>query len=272
MSNPTYLGSVHIAERRRASASQQLYQLFKTDDLYFEAIIPALEECDALGEALSLQSVDKLANLLGIEKAAYIDSQFEESAEGGESSETGQEEVDEAYSDPLIEIIKADKSGVLYQHPWVVNRLRTRFGKRWRRLAVALTVPWASYMQQPLELLPDNTVIIPDLAPGQYICFKNPIRNPKDIRILTNVVDRAAEFNMESALEKNGVIFSNTYTASTLSNSDYDGDNISVLFSYRNKKIRLPKNPPPEMPPGITDWAATVNITSEKVYIKRPSC
>ncbi len=106
-----------------------------------------------------------------------------------------------AYAEPedarepavLEEVLAADVTGELIDHPYVESGLRRRLRQAWHDLAVGGGVKVPSFTGLPdsfrgtVDWLPEGTVVCPDLPAGEVLATRYPIRTRHDVQIWHNV-------------------------------------------------------------------------------------
>lgn len=115
---------------------------------------------------------------------------------------------------PIIEVILADKKGLLSNHPFVIHTLTRMLRRRWLDLAFGGGQIMDGLMALPDDSLPFGTFSTNDLPRGEYISTRYPLRYWGDVRVWRNVGRRTG---------LKGVVFMSHETAAALA-GDFDGD------------------------------------------------
>lgn len=228
-----FCGLVHYAENRAAKGSQQLWQWF-TPQAIRKDVLPGIhDECILLSQALD--NPIKIAQVLADVEKSRLDESFD--GNWDETTETDAEleatETDEKYKDPVVEILAADKRGVLLRHPWIVGKVEERLGRRWRRLALNSAVRFRSFMGMPDDDIPDRCFIAKDIPAGWHIFYRNPILHWGSMRLMKSI--KPAGGKSDHYAKQDGVVIMNHKTAAEVQ-GDFDGDFYNVLITPKESR------------------------------------
>ncbi|WRH66592.1 MAG: hypothetical protein RSE13_24045 [Planktothrix sp. GU0601_MAG3] len=186
------IGVVHEAQERRTKPGWMFWQWFSFETLEQDGIITRLhEKCHQLSSALD--DIHKLADLLRID----LEEAEQELANLDDNPDT---EV--AYIDSVIKIIKADKSGVLLLHPYVLKQVKFRLRDMWKNLAKSAGVRFYSvmctsdtYLEKYQQadgndfVYQPKTFCSPSFKEGSYIVFGNSMRHWGNVQLWNNVYE-----------------------------------------------------------------------------------
>jgi hypothetical protein len=141
----------------------------------------------------------------------------------------------------LVPILQADRANRMIHDPYVVDRLGRILQSTWRRLATSGGVKVPSFMGQPADVLPPNTVVCPELPPGPVIVFRYPIRTWADVQLWRNVgsevmarqtLGEGGQALVRWARHYRGCVWMSHETAARLG-GDFDGDFYQVAPAAR---------------------------------------
>jgi hypothetical protein len=250
-----HLGFVAWSQERRTKLSYQALQWF-TPDLLEQTIFP---RADALIPTLveAMASTEGACKYLRIERE-NLDSEARE-------TQRGELAVDDLREPAVLEeVLAADTTGEMIDHPYVQAGLRRRLRQSWHDLAVGGGVRVPSFMGLPdsfrgvVDWLPDGYVVCPDLPPGEVLATRYPIRTRHDVQIwrnldwdsafkLTALGNRIDPVTMRSffkyAEQHKGVVFMSHATAAKVG-GDFDGDNFQIMpVSRQYKTLAEIRNP-----------------------------
>jgi hypothetical protein len=234
-----HLGFVAWSGEGRTKLSYQVLQWFDPR-LVEQCIIPRAEtKVPLLLEAMA--SSEGARQFLQIEREDRM-------AEVRET-ERGELEVEDAREPSTLEqVLAADVSGQMIDHPYVQKGLRRRLRQAWHDLAVGGGVKVPSFMGLPdsfagqVDWLPEGTIVCPDLPPGEVLATRYPIRTKHDVQIWHNLDWQAfQELGLETGLdqrevsrffryarEHQGVAFMSHATAKRVG-GDFDGDVFQLM-------------------------------------------
>jgi len=167
-------------------------------------------------------------------------------------TERGELEAEDAREPAVLEeVLAADVSGELIDHPYVQSGLQRRLRQAWHDLAVGGGVKVPSFMGLPdsfrgaVDWLPEGTIVCPDLPPGEVLATRYPIRTKHDVQIWQNVTSwkelqnlgfqagseadegRFLSFFLYARKHK-GVVFMSHATARRVG-GDFDGDVFQLM-------------------------------------------
>jgi len=184
-----YTWNVHLgfnawSTERRTRLSYQILQWFDPK-LVEECIFPrANQRIPILLEAT--KNRDAACEFLRLERE-------DREAEAVEN-ERGELEATDAREPTVLEqVLLADTSGEVFDHPYVQNGLRRRLREAWHELAVGGGVKLPSFMGLPdsfrgaVDWRPEGYIVCPDLPPGEVLATRYPIRTRHDVQIWHNL-------------------------------------------------------------------------------------
>jgi hypothetical protein len=234
-----HLGFVAWSGERRTKLSYQVLQWFDPA-LVEQCIIPRAEtKIPLLLEAMA--SSEGARHFLQIERQDRV-------AEVRET-ERGELEAEDAHEPSTLEqVLAADVTGQMIDHPYVQKGLRRRLQQTWHDLAVGGGVKVPSFMGLPdsfagqVDWLPEGTIVCPDLPAGEVLATRYPIRTKHDVQIWHNLDWKAFQkLGMETGLderevsrffryarEHEGVAFMSHATAKRVG-GDFDGDVFQLM-------------------------------------------
>ena len=132
----------------------------------------------------------------------------------------------------LVPILQADRASRMIHDPYVVDRLSRILQSTWRRLATSGGVRVPSFMGQPADVLPPNTVVCPQLPPGPVIVFRYPIRVWADVQLWRNAayqdLSEGGRQLTRWARHYRGCVWMSHQTAARVG-GDFDGDFYQVI-------------------------------------------
>jgi hypothetical protein len=237
-----HLGFVAWSQERRTKLSYQALQWFDPD-LIEQCIFPRADtQIPILLEAMKTSE--------GARQFLRIDRE-ERQAEVRET-EWGELEAEDAREPAVLEeVLAADVSGELIDHPYVQSGLKRRLRQAWHDLAVGGGVKVPSFMGLPdsfrgvVDWLPEGIIVCPDLPAGEVLATRYPIRTKHDVQIWRNVTNwkelqklgfevgtdaeegRILSFFLYARRHK-GVVFMSHATAKRVG-GDFDGDNFQIM-------------------------------------------
>jgi len=237
-----HLGFVAWSQERRTKLSYQALQWFDPD-LIEQCIFPRADtQIPILLEAMKTSE--------GARQFLRIDRE-ERQAEVRETERGELEAEDTREPAVLEEVLAADVSGELIDHPYVQSGLKRRLRQAWHDLAVGGGVKVPSFMGLPdsfrgaVDWLPEGVIVCPDLPAGEVLATRYPIRTKHDVQIWRNVTNwkelqklgfvaggDAEEGQILSfflyARKHKGVVFMSHATAKRVG-GDFDGDNFQIM-------------------------------------------
>lgn len=122
------------------------------------------------------------------------------------------------YEMPLLDIILADRNGLLSQHPYIVRGIAKMLRRKWLDLAEGGGMKWTGLMGLPNDALPNNTIATNDVPVGPVLVTRYPLRSQADLQLWHNV---------GGASDVRGVVWMNHTTAGKVA-GDFDGDYFQV--------------------------------------------
>lgn len=122
------------------------------------------------------------------------------------------------YELPLLDLVLADKGGLLSQHPYIVRGLAKMLRRRWLDMAEGGGMKWTGLMGLPNDSLPDGVIATNDIPVGPVLVTRYPLRAWVDLQAWQNV---------GGASGLRGVVEMNHRTAAMLG-GDFDGDFFEV--------------------------------------------
>ena len=218
-----YIGNVYYADFREVKVSQQFYMWFSKKAIEKDVLPGIHQECQKMAAALNdrtllpelFRELDREADL---EHAGQIDP------ESGEPVLDTSEESKEKWISPVVEILDADKNGVLLNHPYINSKIRQLLGRTWLRLALNGDKRFRSVMMQPDDRVPFGSFVCGELPKGWHIIFRNPILSFDSIRLAYNMKDKSYPY-YESL---RGTAVMSHKTASEYQ-GDFDGDFMTII-------------------------------------------
>lgn len=238
------LGMVFEAEDDRvAKLGWMFWQWFTTNTINRDGIYKKL--ADKMGTvADAYNSIEKCAELMRITQFDI----YEKLALGDSINDEAE------YENLMTRIIKADITGSLFRHPWIVLRIKQRLQKMWLNFAKSLGVRFYSLMTQPDDTLAHYHTVnedgsiegrkvfcAPGFEEGEYIVYSNPMRHWGDIQIWEN---KHEGFYVNATW---GIMAVPTKLALSLGR-DFDGDWVQLIsvkkLPFIANTIRHFKKPP----------------------------
>jgi hypothetical protein len=122
------------------------------------------------------------------------------------------------YEVPLLDLVLADRNGLLSQHPYIVQGLARMLRRKWLDLAEGAGMKWTGLMGLPNDALPNNTIATNDVPVGPVLVTRYPLRSQADLQLWHNV---------GGASDVHGVVWMNHTTAGKVA-GDFDGDYFQV--------------------------------------------
>lgn len=222
------MGYVFEAEQRIAKTGWMFFQHFKWSVLEADGIIQGtIDKCTELAAAYN--SVAGLCKILRID---YADRK--QNHENYSEEEVGNLEE---YEDKFLKVVESDRSGKLFNHPYVIENIKQRLRKQWLTLAKSGGVRFYSFMTMPDESLAHYNVwddpieknfcldgrvcCCSDLEEGEYILFVNPMRHWGDVQTWENKHEG-------QYVERSGIVAAPNKLFLTLGR-DFDGDFVQML-------------------------------------------
>ncbi|MBN1658475.1 MAG: hypothetical protein JXA93_08750, partial [Anaerolineae bacterium] len=254
-----HLGFNAWSVERRTKISYQILQwfdptlveqcIFPRADRKIPILLEAMKDRDSACKFLRLEREDREAEVAENER--------------GEMETVGAREPA-----VLEEVLLADTTGQVFEHPYVQNGLRRRLREAWHELAVGGGVKVPSFMGLPdsfrgaVDWLPEGCIVCPDLPPGEVLATRYPIRTRHDIQVWRNLdwhtafqmmqeghpemKDKIDVLAMRSffryAERHKGVVFMSHGTAKRVG-GDFDGDVFQVMPVTPYKPLDEIKNP-----------------------------
>jgi hypothetical protein len=237
-----YLGFVAWSQERRTKLSYQALQWFDPElveqcifpraDTQIPILLEAMKTSEGAREFLKIERQDRDAEV--------------------RETEAGELEAEDVREPAVLEeVLAADVSGELIDHPYVQSGLRRRLRQAWHDLAVGGGVKVPAFMGLPdsfrgaVDWLPDGVVVCPDLPAGEVLATRYPIRTRQDVQIWRNVRSskelqnlgfeapgeaeegRILSFFLYARRHK-GAVFMNHATAKRVG-GDFDGDVFQLM-------------------------------------------
>jgi hypothetical protein len=237
-----YLGFVAWSQERRTRFSYQALQWFDPDlvercvfpraDAQIPVLLEAMKTSEGARQFLKIQREDRLAEV--------------------RETERGELEAEDVREPAVLEeVLAADVTGELIDHPYVQSGLRRRLRQAWHDLAVGGGVKVPSFTGLPnsfrgtVDWLPEGVVVCPDLPAGEALATRYPIRTRHDVQIWHNVqswkeleklgfqtVSEAEQGRILSfflyARRHKGAVFMSHATAKRVG-GDFDGDVFQLM-------------------------------------------
>jgi hypothetical protein len=179
-----YLGFVAWSQERRTKLSYQALQwfdgelveqcIFPRADAKIPLLLEAMKTSEGARQFLQIQREDRVAEV--------------------RETERGELEAEDAREPAVLEeVLAADVTGEMIDHPYVQSGLKRRLRQAWHDLAVGGGVKVPSFMGLPdsfrgaVDWLPERVVVCPDLPAGEVLATRYPIRTRHDVQIWHNV-------------------------------------------------------------------------------------
>jgi hypothetical protein len=245
-----YLGFVAWSQERRTRLSYQALQWFDPDlvercifpraDAQIPVLLEAMKTSEGARQFLKIQREDRLAEV--------------------RETERGELEAEDVREPAVLEeVLAADVTGELIDHPYVQSGLRRRLRQAWHDLAVGGGVKVPSFTGLPdsfrgaVDWLPEGIVVCPDLPAGEVLATRYPIRTRHDVQIWHNVRSwkelEKLGFQTASELEQGrilsfflytrrhkGAVFMSHATAKRVG-GDFDGDVFQLMPVTRYRPL-----------------------------------
>jgi len=175
-------------------------------------------------------------------------------------TEAGELEAEDVREPAVLEeVLAADVSGELIDHPYVQSGLRRRLRQAWHDLAVGGGVKVPAFMGLPdsfrgaVDWLPEGIVVCPDPPAGEVLATRYPIRTRHDVQIWHNArswkeleklgfkaQNEAEEGRILSfflyARKHRGAVFMSHATAKRVG-GDFDGDVFQLMPVTSHKPL-----------------------------------
>ena len=179
-----HLGFVAWSQERRTKLSYQALQWFDPDlveqcifpraDAQIPVLLEAMKSSEGARQFLKIEREDRMAEVV--------------------ETERGELEATDAREPAVLEeVLAADVTGQVFDHPYVQRGLRRRLQQAWHDLAVGGGVKVPSFMGLPdsfrgvVDWLPEGVIVCPDLSAGEVMATRYPIRTQHDVQIWRNV-------------------------------------------------------------------------------------
>ncbi len=179
-----HLGFVAWSQERRTRLSYQALQWFDPElveqcifpraDTQIPVLLEAMKTSEGARQFLKIEREDRDAEV--------------------QQTERGELEAADAREPAVLEeVLAADVTGEMIDHPYVQSGLRRRLRQAWHDLAVGGGVKVPAFMGLPdsfrgtVDWLPEGYVVCPDLPPGEVMATRYPIRTRHDVQIWHNV-------------------------------------------------------------------------------------
>lgn len=245
-----YLGFVAWSQERRTRLSYQALQWFDPD-LVEQCIFPRADaQIPMLLEAMKTSEGAR----------QFLKIQREERQTEVRETERGELEAEDAREPAVLEeVLAADVTGEMIDHPYVQSGLRRRLRQAWHDLAVGGGVKVPSFTGLPdsfrgaVDWLPEGVIVCPDLPAGEVLATRYPIRTRHDVQIWQNVRSwkeleklgfqtaseaeqgRILSFFLYTRRHK-GAVFMSHATAKRVG-GDFDGDVFQLMPVTRYKPL-----------------------------------
>jgi len=234
-----HLGFVAWSGERRTRLSYQALQwfdpalveqcIFPRADRKIPLLLEAMKSSEGARQFLKIERQDRLAE--------------------ASMTERGESAAEDAREPSVLEqVLAADVSGQMIDHPYVQSGLRRRLRQAWHDLAVGGGVKVPAFMGLPdsfadqTDWLPEGTIVCPDLPPGEVLATRYPIRTRHDVQIWhnldwqvfqrlgveTGLDERQVSRFFRYAREHQGVVFMSHATAKRVG-GDFDGDVFQLM-------------------------------------------
>ena len=255
-----YLGNVHFAENRDAVASQQFWMWY-TAKAIKKDLIPGLEQAaselrDAVVNRTKIADVFDIANTrLDVGFTGDVDPDNWEATDDDDSPVS-----DKGWEDPIMDIVGVDEEGILINHPKIVNTLRTRLARRWRRYALNTHIAFQSFMMMPDDSLAKRTIVCHDIPAGLCILFRNPILHYGSIQFFHNIHE-----GHPHQMKQRGTVWISHEDAANIQ-GDFDGDFVSVLPLTKEQQAFAEEQLDNASDPGFADEMYQEYIKGELTF------
>ena len=245
-----HLGFVAWSQERRTRLSYQALQWFDPElveqcifpraDAKIPVLLEAMKTSEGARQFLKIQREDRQAEV--------------------RETERGELEAEDAREPAVLEeVLAADVTGEMIDHPYVQSGLRRRLRQAWHDLAVGGGVKVPSFTGLPdsfrgaVDWLPEGVVVCPDLPAGEVLATRYPIRTRHDVQIWHNVRSwkeleklgfqapseaeqgRILSFFLYARKHK-GAVFMSHATAKRVG-GDFDGDVFQLMPVTRYKPL-----------------------------------
>ncbi len=245
-----HLGFVAWSQERRTKLSYQALQWFDPElveqcifpraDAQIPVLLEAMKTSEGARQFLQIQREDRQAEV--------------------RETERGELEAEDAREPAVLEeVLAADVTGEMIDHPYVQSGLRRRLRQAWHDLAVGGGVKVPSFTGLPdsfrgaVDWLPEGVVVCPDLPAGEVLATRYPIRTRHDVQIWHNVRSwkeleklgfqaaseaeqgRILSFFLYARRHK-GAVFMSHATAKRVG-GDFDGDVFQLMPVTRHKPL-----------------------------------
>jgi hypothetical protein len=191
------------------------------------------------------------------------EAETEQTEMGGLAAEDGEDTGREP--SVLEEVLAADVTGEMIDHPYVQSGLKRRLRQAWHDLAVGGGVKVPAFMGLPdsfrdkVDWLPEGVVVCPDLPSGEVLATRYPIRTRHDVQIWQNVRNwkdlKRTGFQAGGEVEEGrilgfflyarrhkGAVFMSHDTAKRVG-GDFDGDVFQLMPVTRHKPLDEVEHP-----------------------------
>jgi hypothetical protein len=253
-----HLGFVAWSQERRTRLSYQALQWFDPElveqcifpraDTQIPVLLEAMKTSEGARQFLKIEREDRDAEV--------------------QQTERGELEAADAREPAVLEeVLAADVTGEMIDHPYVQSGLRRRLRQAWHDLAVGGGVKVPAFMGLPdsfrgtVDWLPEGYVVCPDLPSGEVMATRYPIRTRHDVQIWHNVDWQAVHrLGLQLGLDErdlarffryagkhNGALFMSHATAKRVG-GDFDGDVFQLMPVTRHKPLA-------EIPRPNRDWS-----------------
>jgi hypothetical protein len=242
-----HLGFVAWSQEQRTRISYQALQwfdpalvelcIFPRADTQVPVLLEAMKTSEGARQFLKIQREDRVAEVRETERGELEAEDLREPA-------------------VLEEVLAADASGEMIDHPYVQSGLRRRLRQAWHDLAVGGGVKVPSFMGLPdsfrdaVDWLPEGTIVCPELPPGEVLATRYPIRTRHDVQIWHNVDWKTVQkLKLEVGLDERnlarffryarkhqGAVFMSHATAKRVG-GDFDGDVFQLMPVTRHKPL-----------------------------------
>ncbi len=242
-----HLGFVAWSQERRTRLSYQALQWFDPElveqcifpraDTQIPVLLEAMKTSEGARQFLKIEREDRDAEV--------------------QQTERGELEAADAREPAVLEeVLAADVTGEMIDHPYVQSGLRRRLRQAWHDLAVGGGVKVPAFMGLPdsfrgtVDWLPEGYVVCPDLPPGEVMATRYPIRTRHDVQIWHNVDWQTLhKMGLQLGLDERdlarffryagkhkGAVFMSHATAKRVG-GDFDGDVFQLMPVTRHKPL-----------------------------------
>ena len=201
------LGIVNFAQKRSVKTSYTVWQWFSQQAIAADILPITKMKAEKLVAAQA--DIKQLCEMVQTEQWTT-----EEDPEEEQTEDTTDGKI-------LAEILKHDIHGQLLEHPYIVCKIEDVVRRQWLTLATSGGIKFHSFMAQPFSELGELEMCIPQMAEGEYVGFRYPIRDRHDLQIWKN--------KHIKGLNQRGTMYVNPDIARDYCGMDFDGDTFGCI-------------------------------------------